>query len=138
MKFKNKSHNNTMNKSEKKEIFKQFIDTYFELLEVIKTKLDHHKDFKVFYLKNYALRKTNIKLFIKTWYESITCLYYTRIINGDIQYFLDNGASMMTTNTFKEYFDYFKKIYKTLDNTIVNSVKSMVQRLTQASFMYYN
>ena len=126
------------NKNEKKEIFKTFIDIYFQLLEIIKSKFEKHKDFKTFYIKNYALRKTNIKLFIKTWYESITCLYYNHIINGDINYFLNNGASMMTTETFKQYFDYFKEVYKTLDNEIINKVKNMLKQLTQISFVYYN
>ena len=57
-----------MDKDSKKKVFSLFISVYFELLEIIKSKFDKHKDFDIFYRKNILLKKTNIKLFIKNWY----------------------------------------------------------------------
>ena len=44
-----------MDKDSKKKVFSLFISVYFELLEIIKSKFDKHKDFDIFYRKNILL-----------------------------------------------------------------------------------
>tara|TARA_R110002012_G_scaffold320492_4_gene544272 strand:- start:2225 stop:2611 length:387 start_codon:yes stop_codon:yes gene_type:complete len=127
-----------MDKDSKKKVFSLFISVYFELLEIIKSKFDKHKDFDIFYRKNILLKKTNIKLFIKNWYTYITTHYHTKINEGDIPYFLENAMQMMTSEYLKKYFIYFKQVYDTLDDILIQKVVQKVQQLTQMSYLYYN
>ena len=127
-----------MDKDSKKKVFSLFISVYFELLEIIKSKFDKHKEFDIFYKKNFLLKKTNIKLFIKNWYMYITTHYSTKIHEGDIQYFLENAMQMMTSDYLKKYFLYFKQVYDTLDDVVIQTVVQKVQQLTQMSYLYYN
>lgn len=127
-----------MDKDSKKKVFSLFISVYFELLEIIKSKFDKHKDFDTFYRKNILLKKTNIKLFIKNWYMYITTQYHKKINEGDIQYFLENAMQMMTSDYLKKYFLYFKQVYDTLDDILIQKVVQKVQQLTHMSYLYYN
>ena len=74
--------------AQKKQIVKTFVDIYFDLLNTIKEQLENkNKEFNDFYKKNLLLKKTNIKLFIKTWYEYITKQYYHYIMDNNVNYF---------------------------------------------------
>ena len=126
-----------IDKNRKKKLFSEFINLYFELLNIIKSKFNSDNDFKVFYQKNVFLRKTNIKLFIKTWYNSITNLYFNKVMNGDIQYFFDNVNTIIKGDYLKKYFNYFKQVYVTLDEKLIEYVLSIIQKLTKISFLYY-
>ena len=99
--------------------------------------LKKHSDFKVFYQKNILLKKTNIKLFIKTWHDSVTLQYFNQIMNGEIQYFFDNVDTVIKTEYLKKYFGYFKQVYITLDESVVNHVLTIIQDLTKITFLYY-
>ena len=61
-----------VSKYPKTEINKEFVKTYFELLNFMKAHVTNNKDFKYFYNKNLILRKSNVKYFIKLYYERIT------------------------------------------------------------------
>ena len=125
------------NKNIKKELFLRFIELYFQLLNIIKSKFEKHSDFKIFYQKNMFLKKTNIKLFIKTWHDSITIHYFKQIMNGEIQYFFDNVDKIIKTEYLKKYFGYFKQVYVTLDESLVKHVLTIIQDLTKITFLYY-
>ena len=129
--------NISIDKNTKKKLFSTFIDSYFELLNIMKSKFEKHQDFKIFYQKNLFLRKTNIKLFIKTWHNSITTLYFNKVMSGDIQYFFDNVNTIIKTEYLKKYFDYFKQVYVTLDEKLIQYVINLIQKLTKISFLYY-
>jgi len=126
-----------INKNIKKQLFSRFIELYFQLLNIIKSKFEKHSDFKVFYQKNILLKKTNIKLFIKTWHDSVTLQYFNQIMNGEIQYFFDNVDTVIKTEYLKKYFGYFKQVYVTLDESVVNHVLTIIQDLTKITFLYY-
>lgn len=127
-----------MEKDAKKKVFSLFISVYFELLEIIKGHFDKHKDFDMFYKKNFLLKRTNIKLFIKNWYTYITTQYYQKIHEGDISYFLENALQIMTSDYLKKYFLYFKQVYDTLDEGLIKNVVQKIQQLTHMSYLYYN
>ena len=126
-----------IDKNTKKKVFSTFIDVYFELLNFMKSKFEKHRDFNIFYQKNLLLKKTNIKLFIKTWHNSITSLYFNHIMNGDIHFFLNNVNTIVEAEYLKKYFNYFKEVYVTLDKTLIEYVIILVQKLTKLSFLYY-
>lgn len=131
-----------MNQTEKKGIFKLFIDGYFDLLEFIKTHSNNNSDFKKFYMKNYLLKKANIKLFIKTWYESITVNYYQPIMNENVEYFLNKSYDSEVSNVqnqfnIKYYISYFKTIYNKLDRSLIQGFINKIKYVTQLSYIYY-
>ena len=135
----------TSNAEQKKMIFKMFIKEYFELLEFIKKNSENSFTFTKFYTKNYVLKKTNIKLFIKGWHENITHLYYDKIMDGDIVFFLnknydyDISENKIMSSEFNMgyYIDYFKKIYDSIEKELVDIFVTKIQRLTQLSYLYY-
>jgi len=127
-----------INKEIKKQLFSRFIMLYFSLLDIIKSKFEKHSDFKSFYNKNLLLKKTNIKLFIRTWHDSISTLYANKVIEGDIQYFFNNVNTIIKTEYLKKYFEYFKQVYGTLDDVLIKKVLNIIQELTKITIIYYN
>ena len=121
----------------KKELFSKFIENYFILLNMMKAKFNHNLDFKTFYAKNILLKKTNIKMFIRTWYETITINYKKYIYDGNIDFFLTNANSIIGNKYFTKYFHYFKEVFDTLEKNTLNYVVYIVQQLTQLSENYY-
>lgn len=126
-----------MNKNEKKLLFSKFIEYYFILLNMIKEKFNNNVEFKTFYAKNILLKKTNIKLFIRTWYEYITVNYKKNIYDGNIDFFLTNANSIIGNEYFTKYFHYFKEVFDTLEKNTLSYVVYIVQQLTQLSENYY-
>ena len=138
-----------MNKSDqkkiKKDIFKLFIDEYFKLLEFLKKYSENNFTFKKFYAINYLLKKVNIKLFIKGWYDNITALYYSPIMNDNLDFFLkkdynkdiNNNASVSNEFNMSYYIEYFKDIYSTIQKDLFNKFTNYVKQLTQLSYLYY-
>lgn len=133
-----------MEKDKKKKVFKLFIDQYFELLNFIKKYTPTtNLDFKKFYAKNYLLKKTNIKLFIKTWNENITNKYYNHIMNGNINYFLEKNDYNNECNylnnqfNFSNYIQYIRTFYNKIGKDISDTFVNYIQNLTKLSFIYY-
>ena len=131
---------------EKKEVFRAFNKLYFEMLEFMNHNIDDkNKSFKIFYRKNYLLKRANIKLFIKKWYENITILYYNEILDGNIDYFLnkDYNSDLEKTGELKNelsmsyHIEYMKNIYHSLDKNLVDKFVLYVQKITQLSVLYY-
>lgn len=94
-------------------------------------------------MKNYLLKKANIKLFIKTWYESITVNYYQPIMNENVEYFLNKNYDSEVSNVqnqfnIKYYISYFKTIYDKLDRTLIQGFINKIKYVTQLSYIYYN
>lgn len=136
--------NNTNSKAEKKQIFNLFINQYFTFLTFIKEYSENNLDFNKFYAKNLFLRKTNIKLFIKTWYKYITQHYYQPIMNGDVNYFLskndyDNNDTKLLNKeyNFIKYINHLKEVYNSIEDNICKIFVEHIQKLTQLSFLYY-
>ena len=133
------------NNINKKSILKQFTQGFFDFLDFIKENADTKNDvfFKEFYYKCMFLKKTNIKLLIKTWHENITKLYYSKIMTNDISYFLNkdysNDVSKTGTmkNTMNQYINIMKQMYLTINDTIKNKIIGYIQLLTQSSQLYY-
>jgi hypothetical protein len=131
-----------MTQTDKKGIFKLFIQGYFDLLEFIKKYSNNNIDFKKFYMKNYLLKKTNIKLFIKTWYESITMKYYNPIMNENVDYFLNKDygnevSSVKNQFNIQYYISYFKTVYNKLDKSLIDDFINKIKYVTQLSYIYY-
>ena len=131
---------------EKKEVFRAFNKLYFEMLEFMNENVDDkNKSFKIFYRKNYLLKRANIKLFIKKWYENISILYYNEILDGNIDYFLnkDYNSDLEKTGELKNelsmgyHIEYMKNIYHSLDKKLVDKFVLYVQQITQLSVLYY-
>lgn len=121
----------------KKQLFRTFIDLYFDLLNTIKKHVGHHKDFMIFYKKNMLLKKTNVKMFIKTWYESITKTYYFKIMNENFEYFLEHGSNFLPDQSLQHYFQEFKAVCIDTEKAILEKAYQSIQQMTQLSFIYY-
>jgi len=56
------------------------------------------KTFQTFYKKNYLIKQTNIKLFIKGWYDNVTCKYYDLIMGENTKEFLEHDFTQVVTS----------------------------------------
>jgi hypothetical protein len=121
----------------KKQIFHQFIDLYFQLLDLMKEAVGNHQGFKYFYKKNLMLKSTNIKRFIKTWYESITKIHFETIMSSNIEYFLKHGRSFLPNESFAQYFEEFKDYCMKTEVSVLDTAYTIVKNLTTLSWMYY-
>lgn len=131
------------NSSQKKQIVKIFVDIYFDLLNTIKEQLENNnKEFNNFYKKNLLLKKTNIKLFIKTWYEYITKQYYDYIMNNNVNYFFSDELQKKINQQYNvsvmKYIVLIKEKYNSVSNSIVESILEKIKFLTQISYQYFN
>ena len=126
----------------KKDILKEFISLYFELLEYIKSYLNNNNDFNAFYKKNIILKKTNIKLFIKKWHEYISIKYYDKIINEDINFFMNPNKYFFQEPELNEmilkYIKIIKDKYDEIDKNIIKIIMNKIKKLTQISILYFN
>ena len=134
-----------MNQSstQKKQIVKAFVDIYFDLLNTIKSQLENkNKEFNDFYKKNFLLKKTNIKLFIKTWYEYITKQYYHYIMDNNVNYFFSDELQAKLSQQYNvpvmKYIVLIKEKYNSVSNSIVESIITKIKFLTQMSYQYFN
>ena len=137
--FQNKSNNIT-----KKDIFKLFNQNYFELLEFMKKYSNCNQQFNNFYRKNYIMKKTNIKIFIKTWKLAVNDRYGNEIMNNNVNFFLENDFKSELNNSAslnKEYklqdcIVYMKSIYYTLENEITDRFIKYIRDLTILTDIY--
>uniref|UniRef100_A0AB39JBM0 Uncharacterized protein n=1 Tax=Florenciella sp. virus SA2 TaxID=3240092 RepID=A0AB39JBM0_9VIRU len=122
----------------KKKILNKFISIYFELLEYIKSFLkESSKEFNLFYKKNIILRKTNVKMFIKTWYENISVKYYDKIKNEDAEFFFVEERNKQKDN-ITMYIDLIRDKYNNTDKNIIKSIIEKIKILTDISILYFN
>jgi len=129
--------------AQKKQIVKTFVDIYFDLLNTIKEQLENkNKEFNDFYKKNLLLKKTNIKLFIKTWYEYITKQYYHYIMDNNVNYFFSDELQDKLNKDFNvsvmKYIVLIKEKYNSVSNSVVESILAKIKFLTQMSYQYFN
>ena len=129
--------------AQKKQIVKTFVDIYFDLLNTIKEQLENkNKEFNDFYKKNLLLKKTNIKLFIKTWYEYITKQYYHYIMDNNVNYFFSEELQTKLSQQYNvpvmKYIVLIKEKYDSVSNSIVESILAKIRFLTQMSYQYFN
>ena len=76
------------------------------------------------------LKSTNIKLFIKKWYESITKNHFETIMSSNLEYFLKHGKSFLPDVSFAQYFEEFKDYCTKTDNNALEKAYKMVKNLT--------
>lgn len=129
--------------AQNKQIVRAFVDIYFDLLNTIKIQLENkNKEFNGFYNKNLMLKKTNIKLFIKTWYEYITKQYYHYIMDNNVDYFFSDELQGKLSKDFNvsvmKYIILVKEKYNSSSNSIVESILTKIKYLTQMSYQYFN
>lgn len=135
---------NTSNNITKKDIFKLFNKNYFELLEFMKKYSNKNQYFNSFYRKNYIMKKTNIKIFIKTWKIAINDKYGEQIMNNNVRFFLENdfkdeiNSSKKLNNEYKiqDCIVYMKSIYYTLDSVITDRFIKYIYDLTILTDLY--
>lgn len=128
----------------KKDIFKLFNQNYFELLEFMKKYSNKNQYFNSFYRKNYIMKKTNIKIFIKTWKIAINDKYGEQIMNNNVRFFLENdfkdeiNSSKNLNNEYKiqDCIVYMKSIYYTLDSAITDRFIKYIYDLTILTDLY--
>lgn len=128
----------------KKDIFKLFNQNYFELLEFMKKYSNKNQYFNSFYRKNYIMKKTNIKIFIKTWKLAINDKYGEQIMNNNVSFFLENdfknelNSSKNLNNEYKiqDCIVYMKSIYYTLDSAITDRFIKYIYDLTILTDLY--
>jgi len=126
-----------------KNVFQQFNTVYFEFISFLKDHSNGDKLFNKLYQKIYIIKNTNIKLFIKVWYDSITLKYYQSIIDENLSYFLtkDYNQDMDTienSNDILRYIHYFKTNYNTFEKKIIDIFIQYMKKLTQLSYLYFN
>ena len=134
---------NMNNSLQKKQIMKTFVTIYFDLLNTVKEQLENkNKEYNDFYKKNLMLKKTNIKLFIKTWYEYITKEYYHYIMDNNVNYFFGDELRSKLSKDFNvsvmKYIILIKEKYNSVSNSVVESILGKIKFLTQASYQYFN
>lgn len=128
--------------STRRDTSKIFINKYFELLDWMKPYSKNNRQFESFILKNHMLKRANSSLFVKVWYQHITCQYYEQIMDEDIEYFLSHDFNdEITKSTFSEYnirqaIQYMKMMYGSLDEDIVKLFASRIKELTMLSYVY--
>lgn len=134
-----------ISKYSRTEINKEFVKTYFDLLNFMKNHVTNNKDFIFFYKKNIILKKTNVKYFIKLYYEKITKHYGKHIMDENIEYFLDNNfsdeANMFKSSTsidIGKYISFMQSIYHKLDDELINVFINYLKKLTFLSVCYFN
>ena len=139
--YKSNSH---IIKMDKKNYYLQFNDSYFKFLDFLKDNSNENKEFKSYYAKNLLMKQTNIKYFIKTWYSYITVLYYDKIMNNDISFFLNKDFTSdkkkidnSYSTTFDKSIEYLKIIYTKLDKNIIDTFLIYIKNLTHYSYLYY-
>ena len=128
----------------KKDVFKLFNKTYFDLLEFMKLYSNKNPHFNSFYTKNYYMKKANIKIFIKTWNVAINEKYGNEIMNNNVTYFLENDFNTELNNISslnKEYklsdcISYMKSIYSTMDKNITDKFIKYIKDLTILTDIY--
>lgn len=130
------------NKNQQKTILKEFVNKYFDLLNYMKNYSNNNTQFNNFCKKNVMLRKANMKIFMKIWYENITIQYFDRIMNNDIDYFLDKGYnSDIDLNVYKEYnmeqcISYMKMMYTKMNSEEIDIFTKYIKELTFLSYLY--
>ena len=126
-----------------KELFQQFNKLYFDFLSFLKLHSNGDKLFNSFYKKNYIIKNTNIKLFIKGWYDNITINYYQSIIEENILFFLKKDynsdiVQLENSNDIIKYIKYFKDNYEKFEKKITDDFIEYIKQLTKLSYMYFN
>ena len=130
----------------KSTVFKKFNDEYFKFLKFINKNVENDVKFNSFYNKNMIIKQTNIKLFIKTWYNRITKNYYEQVMKQDFEFFINKSyiEDVSTDNTSGEasstvlnYISEFKNTFHTLDENIKNEFIYYMVNLTHLSFLYF-
>jgi len=126
-----------------KELFQQFNKLYFDFLSFLKLHSNGDKLFNRFYKKNYIIKNTNIKLFIKGWYDNITINYYQSIIEENILFFLKKDynsdiVQLENSNDIIKYIKYFKDNYDKFEKKITDDFIGYIKQLTKLSYMYFN
>ena len=97
------------------------------------------------YRKSYIIKKTNIKLIIKVWYDNISSLYNKEIEEGNIDFFLNKDYNLEINKienynnsyNINSYIDFFRKQYNILDDSIIQSFINYVQHLNRLSLNYF-
>ena len=135
--------NNLMSKQE---TFSSFNKSYFNFLLFIKKNMHNDAKFNSFYFKNQIIKQTNIKLFIKTWYNRITKNYYSQVMNKDFDFFLNksyvddvanNNTSGEAPTVMLTYITDFKNTFPTLSESVKYEFVSFMINLTELSFLYF-
>ena len=134
------------NQINKREVFSTFNNSYLNFLLFIKKNMANDAKFNSFYYKNLIIKGTNIKLFIKTWYNRITRNYYTQVMNKDFDFFLNksykddvekDNTSGEAPNVMLSYISDFKNTFPTLAQTVKYEFVSFMLHLTELSFLYF-
>lgn len=126
-----------------KDLFQQFNKLYFDFLSFLKSNSNGDKLFNGFYKKNFIIKNTNIKLFIKGWYDNITVHYYQNIIEDNINFFLKKDyqtdiVKIENSNNIIKYINYFKENYNHFEKKITDEFIGYIKELTKLSYMYFN
>ena len=127
----------------KKTVLSLFIAQYFELIVFLKNKsptIDN--DFSTFIKKCNIIRKTNPKLFIRTWYNQINKNYYNQIIQKDSTFFLnktyissDNSVSPQYTNMVSKK---CKHVFVNMENDNQQLLWNKLTQLCELTSLYFD
>ena len=130
------------NKTQQKNILREFVNKYFELLDYMKKYSNNNNDFNNFCRKNHMLRKANLKIFMKIWHENITIRYFDRIMDDDIVYFLnktyynDFDSSIYNEYNMDQCISYMKTIYSKMNQDEITLFTKYIKELTFLTYLY--
>lgn len=127
---------------DKRKLLRAFIVVYFDLLNKVKKQSENNYEFDMFYKKNIMLKKTNLKMFIKVWYENMTIPYHEHIMSSNIEHIFSdevvNNVSQKTSCDMVKYVGKFREKYNNTKPDVVEDLLIRVQQLTQLSYNYFN
>lgn len=127
---------------DKRKLLRAFVVVYFDLLNKVKKQSENNNEFDMFYKKNIMLKKTNVKMFIKVWYENMTIPYHEHIMTGNVEHIFSdevvNNVSQKTSCDMVKYVGKFREKYNNTEPEIVEELLLRVQQLTQLSYNYFN
>jgi len=127
---------------DKRQLLTSFIIVYFDLLNKIKKQSENNSEFDMFYKKNIMLKKTNVKMFVRVWYEHMTIPYHTHIMSGNVEHIFSdevvNNFSKKNHCDMVKYLGRLKEKYDSTDTSVVKDILQQVQQLTQLSYNYFN
>ena len=131
----------------KKESFREFNRIYFEFLNFLKKYSNNNRWFSTFYQKNYVVKRANIKLLIRTWYEHIALPHNDKILNENDDFFLQydfySESKIISTkikgglSEFDRSITFMKQKYQELDQDTKDLFKQYMKKLTYLSMIYY-
>ena len=131
-----------MDNNIKKQLLGTFIEQFFEFINDIQSVFPHDREIKLAKGKLFLIKKTNPKLLMSEFKESVTDKYSNEIVQGNIDFFIDKDYST-DLNSVDEGKNILKKIealrtpIKSMNKEEQSKIVSYIQNLSSLCELYH-